>query len=75
MSQTHEEFRERTQSVATEILKVMRENLKRGPADRDRCLENLNALAFAAAFQIKGCNNDPTALEFFTKAFEMELHQ
>ena len=75
MNQTQEEFRERVESVATEILKVMRDNLKRGPADRDRCLENLNALAFSAAFQIKGCNNDPDALEFFMQAFNMELHQ
>jgi hypothetical protein len=66
---------DRVEALTFELLKAIKANYERGPVSRDRCLEALNALGFCAAHIIHGCDDDPAALDFFIKAFQMSLHQ
>ena len=64
--------RDRIERLTGQILVAVRENYVQGPLCRDRVYEALNALAFSAAWVIRGCH-DPEALEFFSKALNMNL--
>ena len=64
---------ERVNRIIEPILVALRENYIAGPMSRDRVYESLNALAFCAAWVIRGCDRDPDAILFFSKAFEMNL--
>src|SRR5258707_13199115 len=61
---------DRIERLAGEILMAIRENYIQGPVSRDRVYEALNALAFSAAWVIRGAG-DPEALEFFSKALKL----
>ncbi len=63
---------DRIERLAGEILMAIRKNYVQGPISRDRVYEALNALAFSAAWIIRGAG-DPEALEFFSKALNMNL--
>jgi hypothetical protein len=65
--------RERIERLTGEIMLAIRDNYIEGPVSRDRVYEALNALAFSAAWVIRGAN-DPKALEFFSAALNMNLH-
>ena len=60
---------ERVEKLATDILLVIRANYIRGPIDRDRVYEALNALAYVLALTIQGVDDDQSALVFFEAAF------
>jgi hypothetical protein len=64
--------RDRIERLAGEILIAIRANYVKGPISRDRVYEALNALAFSAANVINGAH-DPEALEFFSKALNLNL--
>jgi hypothetical protein len=64
--------KDRIERLIGEILVAIRENYVRGPISRDRVYEALGALAFSVGHVIRGCD-DPEALEFFSKALNMNL--
>jgi hypothetical protein len=64
--------RDRIERLTGQILVAIRENYIQGPVSRDRVYEALNAVAFSAAWVIRGAG-DPAALEFFNKALNMNL--
>lgn len=72
MSETDQLDRDRIDRLTGQILMAIHENYIQGPVSRDRVYEALNALAFSAAWVIRGAG-DPDALEFFSKALNMNL--
>lgn len=64
--------RDRIERLTGKILLAVRENYIQGPISRDRVYEALNALAFSAAWVVRGAH-DPEALEFFSNAFNVNL--
>jgi len=64
---------ERVERLIKPILLAIRQNYIEGPTSRDRVYEALNALAFSAAWVIRGCDNDPQAIKFFSEAFNANL--
>ncbi len=63
--------RDRVEGLTADILKLIRENFKRGPVSRDRCLEALNALAAATVIIIDGADGrGGEAHNFFEKALD-----
>jgi hypothetical protein len=66
--------RERIKRLMAAILTPIRENYIRGPTERDRCLEALNALAASAALVIEGADGPGgEARAFFDKAILQHL--
>jgi hypothetical protein len=63
---------ERVERLVKPILLAIRQNYVDGPVSRHRVYEALNALAFCAAWTIRGAG-DPEALDFFSKALNMNL--
>jgi hypothetical protein len=68
-SSQHKLDPDRVEKVLKPVLEAVKQNLMRGPADRMRMYENLNALAIAVAVNFDACG-DPEAIEFFALAVE-----
>jgi hypothetical protein len=65
--------RERIGRLTEQIMLALNRNYQAGPLNRDRVYEALNSLAFCAAWVIRTTGKDPEALEFFSKALNINL--
>jgi hypothetical protein len=63
----------RIQELSYAMLKHIRANFQLGPLSRDRVYEALNALAFCAASVVQGTGDKEAALDFFQRAFNIQI--
>jgi hypothetical protein len=67
--------RDRIEELSVEVMRPIQRNYRIGPISRDRVYEALNALAFAAATVVEGCDRAHSeAHDFFMRAYEMQRH-
>jgi hypothetical protein len=65
---------ERVREIAEGINKALRDNFERGPNNRERVLENLNALGWIAGATIAGTEGgEAVAREFFLLAMDTTI--
>lgn len=63
--------RKRIEDLSIAVLKPIQANYHRGPVNRDRVYEALNALAFGVATVVQGAQPDE-AHDFFMRAYFMQ---
>ena len=65
--------RVRIEELSIEVMRPIQRNYRIGPMSRDRVYEALNALAFAVASVVEGCDRvHDEAHDFFMRAYAMQ---
>jgi hypothetical protein len=65
---------DRIEGLVQKILIPIRDNYHRGPFDRDRVYEALNALSYCVALTVQGAGDDSgEAMHFFMSALQLQM--
>jgi hypothetical protein len=67
--------RDRIEELSVEVMRPIQRNYRIGPMSRDRVYEALNALAFAVASVVEGCDRvHNEAHDFFMLVYTKQRH-